>query len=238
MTWFSSQCGNWLLLTWLFSKRIGDISKPSRVTFGSGAPTNFITVGKRSTVAPSYDKIISEHCMCYNCTDLYLSSLSWLNLSWPMCNTGNPLASFPCCTLATTQEPCIATPDSSCQWRTTKLFIEQNSTIIDTIILPIISSEENEGIIVYFWVFECLYNFSNSPVHLSDGITKHAPYGTIGKLLSSKLRMMCMLKGQIQKKWRTRCCREKELIGIPLWYRVLVRSLYYLHLFQWMKLQN
>lgn len=49
-----SECDDQLLLTLLFSKRIGDISKPSRVTFGSGAPTNFITVGKRSTVAPSY----------------------------------------------------------------------------------------------------------------------------------------------------------------------------------------
>lgn len=46
------------MFTWLFSKRIGDMSNPSRVILGSSAPTSFITVGKISTVAASCVNII------------------------------------------------------------------------------------------------------------------------------------------------------------------------------------
>lgn len=63
--------------------------------------------------------------------------------------------------------------------------------------LPIIGSEEDKGIFLHFIVPESQQDFSNSPVHFSDCITKLAPYCGVGKLLSSKLRMMCMLEGQV-----------------------------------------
>ena len=107
-----------LLLTWLFSMRIGAMSKPSIVTLGISAPARAAIVGKRSSVAASCcNELVYEVTMYSTSTNLVRSP--WRYLPWPASNTWHSLPSLPSCAFTTAQEPSIATSYFSCKGRST-----------------------------------------------------------------------------------------------------------------------
>ena len=66
---------------------------------------------------------------------------------------------------------------------------------------PVVSSEENERIVLDSSLLYVLEYLAYCPVHFIESITKLSSYARVSEHLASKLRSMHVLEGQIQEEW-------------------------------------
>ena len=102
---------NHWLITFPLPKMIGDMSKPSIVTWGIFASASLAIVGNRSRVAAiCMQSITMPYCTS---TWTHFMCSSWFYLPRPVSNTRHSLPSLPSCTFTTSKKSCISCSNST-----------------------------------------------------------------------------------------------------------------------------
>ena len=73
-------------------------------------------------------------------------------------------------------------------------------------VLPIVSCEEHKCVVVHSSILESLHDLPHPPVQFSKSITKWTTKGSVGEVLSSKLRLVGVLEGKVEEERVPRCC--------------------------------